>query len=82
MMHNSQQAPGRRILVEIKLPTGRPLEAIGRIAWVKRVLSPNQTETESGIGVEFLGGANEQFKALEEYLSDDDATANSGGSHS
>ena len=60
--------PGRRILVEIRLPTGKPLEAIGRIAWVKRVLSPTQRDDESGIGVEFLGGASEQFNALDDYL--------------
>ncbi len=59
---------GRRILVEIRLPSGRPLEAIGRIAWVKRVLSPNSSENDSGIGIEFLGGASEQLQALDEYV--------------
>jgi type IV pilus assembly protein PilZ len=58
---------GRRLLVEIRLPSGRPLEAIGRIAWVKRVLSPERSE--SGIGIEFLGGASEQLQALDEYVS-------------
>jgi uncharacterized protein (TIGR02266 family) len=62
--------PGRRLLVEIRLPSGRPLEAIGRIAWVKRVLSPDPRDSESGIGIEFLGGASEQLRALDEYVSD------------
>lgn len=61
--------PGRRLLVEIRLPSGRPLEAIGRIAWVKRVLSPDRRESESGIGIEFLGGASEQLQALDDYVS-------------
>lgn len=61
---------GRRILVEIHLPSGRPLEAIGRIAWVKRVLSPDHGENDSGIGIEFLGGASEQLQALDEYVAD------------
>ena len=61
---------GRRLLVEIRLPSGRPLEAIGRIAWVKRVLSSEEREAESGIGIEFLGGASEQLQALDEYVSD------------
>ncbi len=61
--------PGRRLLVEIRLPSGRPLEAIGRIAWVKRVLSPDRRESGSGIGIEFLGGASEQLQALDDYVS-------------
>lgn len=61
--------PGRRILIEIQLPTGRPLEAIGRIAWVKRVLAPRGREAaESGIGIEFLGGSSDHFSALDEYV--------------
>ena len=60
--------PGRRILVEIRLPTGRPLEAIGRVAWVKRDLEADQLDSDSGIGVEFLGGASEQFEALDDYI--------------
>jgi Tfp pilus assembly protein PilZ len=60
--------PGRRLLVEIRLPSGRPLEAIGRIAWVKRVLSSDRQTSESGIGIEFLGGASEQLRALDEYV--------------
>lgn len=62
--------PGRRILVEIRLPSGQPLEAIGRIAWVKRILSPDRRKSESGVGIEFLGGASEQLQALDEYVSD------------
>ena len=62
--------PGRRLLIEIRLPTGQPLEAIGRIAWVKRTVSANQDEAESGVGIEFLGGAAEQFAALEDYITD------------
>jgi hypothetical protein len=61
--------PGRRILVEIRLPSGRPLEAIGRIAWTKGVPGPDRQESEAGIGIEFLGGAPEQLQALDEYVS-------------
>jgi type IV pilus assembly protein PilZ len=60
--------PGRRILVEIRLPTGRPLEAIGRIAWAKRNLAADQPDSDAGIGIEFLGGASEQFEALDDYI--------------
>jgi Tfp pilus assembly protein PilZ len=60
--------PGRRLLVEIRLPTGRPLEAIGRIAWVKRDPTAGPRDSNAGIGIEFLGGASEQFEALDDYI--------------
>ncbi len=60
--------PGRRILVELHLPGREPLEAIGRVAWTRRIMSPHESESEAGIGVEFLGGAREHFSALEQYI--------------
>jgi uncharacterized protein (TIGR02266 family) len=60
--------PGRRLLVEVHLPGGRPLEAIGRVAWTKRIMAPNPGDPESGIGIEFIGGSAEQFAALEDYI--------------
>jgi uncharacterized protein (TIGR02266 family) len=61
-------APGRRILLELHLPSGDPLEAIGRVAWTRRIMSPHASESEAGIGVEFLGGARDQFSALEAFI--------------
>jgi uncharacterized protein (TIGR02266 family) len=61
-------APGRRLLVELELPGGRALEAIGRVAWTKRVLEPQGRSAEGGIGIEFLGGASEHFAALEDFI--------------
>jgi Tfp pilus assembly protein PilZ len=60
--------PGRRILIELELPDGSGLEAIGRVAWTKRVLSPRERDRQAGIGVEFLGGNPDQFSALEAYI--------------
>lgn len=60
--------PGRRILIELQLPNGAPLEAIGRVAWTRRIMSPNESESEAGIGVEFLGAAPEQLSALELFI--------------
>jgi uncharacterized protein (TIGR02266 family) len=65
--------PGRRILIELQLPSGAPIEAIGRVAWTRRIMSPNESETEAGIGVEFLGAAPEQFSALENFIDEHDA---------
>jgi hypothetical protein len=60
--------PGRRLLVEVHLPSGGPLEAIGRVAWTKRIMTPHARDTESGIGIEFIGGASDQFAALESFI--------------
>jgi Tfp pilus assembly protein PilZ len=60
--------PGRRLLIEVHLPNGVPLEAIGRVAWTKRVMTPHARAAESGIGIEFIGGASDQFAALEDYI--------------
>jgi Tfp pilus assembly protein PilZ len=60
--------PGRRLLVEVQLPDSRPLEAIGRVAWTKRIMTPNAPDGESGIGIEFIGGASEQFATLDGYI--------------
>jgi uncharacterized protein (TIGR02266 family) len=62
-------APGRRVLVEIHLPDGLPLEAIGRVAWTRRVMTARERDRNAGVGVEFLGGAPEQFSALERFIS-------------
>ncbi len=64
--------PGRRLLVEMQLPNGEPVEAIGRVAWTRRTLEPGASASEkhegAGIGIEFLGGASNQFGALDEYI--------------
>ncbi len=60
--------PGRRILVELKLPNGAPLEAIGRVAWTKRVMTPHERNHDAGVGIEFLGGVAEHFSALQEFI--------------
>jgi Tfp pilus assembly protein PilZ len=60
--------PGRRVLLEIQLPDGNPLEAIGRVAWTRRILAPLERDSEAGIGIEFLGGPSEQLSALEDWI--------------
>ena len=60
--------PGRRILLELILPNGLSLEAIGRVAWTKRVLASREQDANAGVGIEFLGGAAEQFDALEQFI--------------
>ena len=61
--------PGRRVLLELQLPNGSQVEAIGRVAWTRRTLSSGQPHPQAGVGVEFLGGAAGQLAALDDYLS-------------
>jgi uncharacterized protein (TIGR02266 family) len=62
-------APGRRVLVELSLPDGEQVEAIGRVAWTKRAMrSASAAGPDCGVGIEFLGGAAEQLSALEEFV--------------
>lgn len=60
--------PGRRLLVEMTIPGGTTLQAIGRVAWSKAEITPSG-DRYSGIGVEFLGGSPEQLGALDDYIS-------------
>ena len=58
--------PGRRLLVELKLPDGGDVEAVGRVAWVKKGLSPID---ERGVGVELLGAAEpDQLASLQDFV--------------
>ena len=61
-------SPGRRVLLEFELPDGNALEAIGRVAWSRRVLAPLERDSEAGIGIEFLGGPSDHFSALEDWI--------------
>jgi Tfp pilus assembly protein PilZ len=60
---------GRRVLLELQLPNGSQIEAIGRVAWTRRAISAGTPQPDTGVGVEFLGGASDQLAALDDYLS-------------
>jgi len=60
--------PGRRLLGEVHLPDEKSVEAIGRVAWSKRIMKARTRENESGIGIEFIGGSSDHFDALERYI--------------
>jgi hypothetical protein len=61
--------PGRRVLVELSLPDGGRVEAIGRVAWTQYAMrNASSAGLDCGVGIEFLGGAVEQISALEEFV--------------
>ena len=60
--------PGRRLLVELELPEGKRVEAIGRVAWTRARVTPQGIAPGAGFGIEFLGAAPEHFERLEAFL--------------
>jgi PilZ domain-containing protein len=69
--------PGRRVLLEISLPNGSQIETIGRVAWTQRTLERGGAEVDTGIGVEFLGGATSGLAALADFVTRDDSRGDS-----
>ena len=61
-------SPGRRVLVEIELPQGPAIEAVGRVAWSRTLIGEGGRVEGSGAGVEFLGGADGKWESLEGFL--------------
>ncbi len=58
-------SPGRRVLVEVALPTGPVFESVARVAWAGSVETEPRTRS---IGIEFLGGGARQRDQLEKLL--------------
>jgi len=57
--------PGRRLLVELTLPGGDDVDAVGRVAWVKRSLAPGE---ERGVGIELLGAGDDELARLQRWI--------------
>ncbi len=68
MLTSDPVAPGRRVLVEMDIPDGPRVQAVGRVAWSKIALGPSGTLAESGIGVEFVDSAPDHRRILEDYI--------------
>ena len=47
--------PGRRVLVEIDLPEGAQIQAIGTVAWRRRPAAARGVDRPAGMGIEFTG---------------------------
>ena len=61
-------SPGRRLLLEVDLPDGQTVQAVGRVAWSRVRLAGEGEDTHAGIGVEFLGGSAQDLDALERFV--------------
>ncbi len=57
------------MLLQIHLPGGESVEAVGRVAWRKRVLGePGGPAADAGAGIEFVASTHEARSALARYL--------------
>lgn len=62
---------GSRLLVELELPGGLAIEAIGRVAWSRSPLAEAAQEgdpPQPGLGIEFLDGSSRDLTAVERYV--------------
>ena len=68
-------APGRRVLVEIDLPEGDRVQAVGRVCWTKTRIEPSGARARFGMGIEFVGAEPHDLARLDRVVDDgaDDA---------
>lgn len=60
--------PGRRVLVEIDLPSGSTVQALGAVSWRRLAHAARSGDRPAGIGIEFTGIARTSALALAEAL--------------
>ncbi len=62
--------PGQRLLVEIDIPNGSSVQAIGRVVW--KQISAGQSgaspRKRSGIGIQFTNGRPDLLNELDRYI--------------
>ena len=61
-------SPGRRLLVELELPSGEPVQTVARVAWTKAQVKTEEGAARTGMGLEFVGAAPDQLRRLEEFI--------------
>jgi len=60
--------PGRRVLVEIDLPSGATVQALGAVVWRRVPRAARAGDRPAGMGIEFTGMARSSAVALAEAL--------------
>lgn len=68
-IHTSDPPPmGRRVLLQIELPGGASVEALGRVAWTQRAIGASGESAAVGAGIEFVSDDVETRSVIERYL--------------
>jgi uncharacterized protein (TIGR02266 family) len=60
--------PGRRVLIEVDLPGGRIVQALGTVAWRRAPHAARSGDRPAGMGIEFTGMPHSSAMALAEAL--------------
>ncbi len=60
--------PGRRVLVEVDLPGGETVQAVGAVVWRRVSQAARSSERPAGVGIEFTGMARSSARALADAL--------------
>lgn len=60
--------PGKRLLVEVELPDGETVQAVGRVAWSRVRLASEGEDAHAGIGIEFTESASSALDAIERLV--------------
>ena len=60
--------PGRRVLVEIDLPDGTTVQALGAVAWRRHPAQARSGDRPAGMGIEFIGIRHHFARALHAFL--------------
>jgi len=61
-------SPGRRVLVEVDLPSGDTMQALGAVAWRRPPHAARAGDRPAGMGIEFTGIARSSALALADAL--------------
>lgn len=60
--------PGRRVLVEVDLPSGDTVQALGAVVWRRPAHAARAGDRPAGMGIEFTGIARTSALALADAL--------------
>jgi len=67
LVSNEPFLTGHRLLLELALPDGETVDAVGRVAWSRIEAGPDQRRSV-GLGIEFVGGDGRGMARLEALL--------------
>jgi len=60
--------PGRRVVVEVDLPSGQTVQALGTVVWRRPQHAARGTDRPAGMGIEFTGMPHPSARALADAL--------------
>ena len=59
---------GQQLLIEIDLPSGDEVSAVGRVCWSRARLASRADPRHPGFGIEFQSGSRKNYNLFERYV--------------